>query len=85
MSEADDIEKVVRALKTVPEKKLLIIEIANDVVTEKGDLDYDKLIDKQREVNLAIAEAKAYSQATQRAIRALADLPARKGGDEWEP
>lgn len=85
MAEADDIDKVVRALKTLPETKLLIIEIANESVTKKGELDYDKLIGKQREVNLAVAEAKAYSQATQRAIRALSDLPARQGGDEWEP
>ena len=85
MAEANDIERVVRALKTVSEKKLLIIEIANESVTKKGELDYDKLIGKQREVNMAVAEAKAYSQATQRAIRALSDLPARKGDDEWEP
>lgn len=79
MAEVNDIDKVVRALKTVPEKSLLIIEIANESVTKKGELDYDKLIGKQREVNLAVAEAKAYSQATQRAIRALSDLPARAG------
>jgi len=85
MSEANDIDRVVHALETVPEKKLLIIEIANESVTKKGELDYDKLIGKQREVNLAVAEAKAYSQATQRAIHALSDLPARKGDDEWEP
>lgn len=85
MTEANDIERVVHTLKTVSEKKLLIIEIANESVTKKGELDYDKLIGKQREVNMAVAEAKAYSQATQRAIRTLSDLPARKGDDEWEP
>lgn len=85
MTEATDIERVVRVLKTVPEKRLLIVEIANESVTKKGELDYDWLANKQREVNLAVAEAKAYSQATQRAIRALSDLPARKGDDEWEP
>lgn len=79
MTEANDIERVVRALKTVPEKSLLIIEIANEVATEKGELDYDMLIDRQREVNLAVVEAKAYSQATQKAIRALLELPARRG------
>lgn len=81
MTEANDIERVVRVLKTVPEKSLLIIEIANEVSTKKGEIDYDKLIDRQREVNLAVAEAKAYSQATQRAIKTLADLPARQGGE----
>lgn len=81
MTEANDIDKVVRALKSVPEKSLLIVDLANEVVTKKGELDYDKLIDKQREVNLAVAEAKAYSKATQRALKALMSLPARQGGD----
>jgi len=63
----------------VPEKSLLIVEIANQVATKGGELDYDMLIDRQREVNLAVAEAKAYSQATQKAIRALSELPARRG------
>ena len=80
MSEADDIERVIHALNTVPEKSLLIVEIANEVTDKKGALDYDKLIDRQREVNLAVVEAKAYVQATQKAVEALKNLPARKGG-----
>lgn len=80
MSEANDIERVVHALKTVPEKSLLIVEIANEVTDKKGALDFDKLIDQQREVNLAVAEAKAYVQATQKAVQALNNVPARKGG-----
>ena len=80
MSEADDIERVIHALNTVPEKSLLIVEIANEVTDKKGALDYDKLLDQQREVNLAVAEAKAYVQATQKAVQALKSLPARKGG-----
>jgi len=78
-TEANDIDRVVNALRKVPEKRLLIIDIANEVATENGEIDYDKLIDRQREVNLAVAEAKAYSQATQRAIKALTDLPVRRG------
>jgi len=85
MSEKEDIERVVGALQSVPEKKLLIIEIANEAAAPSGELDYDKLIDRQPDVNLAVAEAKAYSNATQRAIKALADLPARQGGEQWEP
>ena len=80
MSEANDIERVTHALSTVPEKSLLIVEIANEVTDKKGALDYDKLIDRQREVNLAVAEAKAYVQATQKAVQALKNVPARKGG-----
>lgn len=81
MGKKEDIDRVVRALQTVPEKHLLIIDIANEVTTKKGELNYDLLIDRQREVNLAVAEAKAYSHSTQRAIKALADLPARQGGE----
>jgi len=80
MSEAEDIERVVRALKTVPEKHLLIIDLAKEAVNSEGELDYDYLADKQREVNLAVAEAKAYGQATKRAIESLSHLPARQGG-----
>jgi len=80
MSEANDIERVIHALKTVPEKSLLIVELANEVTDKKGNLDFDKLIDRQREVNLGVAEAKAYVQATQKAVDALKKVPARKGG-----
>ena len=80
MSEANDIERVIHALSMVPEKSLLIVEIANEVTDKKGALDYDKLLDQQRAVNLAVAEAKAYVQATQKAVQALKSLPARKGG-----
>jgi len=85
MTEANDIERVIRVLKTVPEKSLLIIEVANEVATENGEVDYDKLIDRQREVNLAVAEAKAYSQATHKAIHALWELPARRGEADVGP
>lgn len=80
MSEAEDIAKIVEALKKVPEKYLLIIDLARESVNGEGELDYDYLADKKREVNLAVAEAKAYGQATKRAIESLSHLPARQGG-----
>ena len=80
MSEANDIERVIHALSTVPEKSLLIVEIANEVTDKKGAIVFDKLVDRQPEVNLAVAEAKAYVQGTQKAIQALKSMPARKGG-----
>lgn len=80
MGEAEDIEKITQALKTVPEKHLLIVDLARQVVNEKGELDYDLLADRQRDVNLAIAEAKAYSNATIRAIETLRGLKAHPGG-----
>lgn len=81
---ADDIDKVVRALGKVPETRLLILELARDLVNADGQVDYDRLAEKQREVNLAVAEAQAYSKGTKRAIESLAPLPSRPGEvDSW--
>lgn len=70
----DDIDRVVRALGKVPETRLLILELARDLVNADGQIDYDRLAEKQREVNLAVAEAQAYSKGTKRAIESLARL-----------
>ncbi len=81
MTEAEDIQKIVRALKMVPETKLLIIELARKAVNEDGELDMDKLTEMQREVNLAVAQANAYANGTKRAVQALQTVKARQG--EW--
>ena len=78
MPEAENIERVVIALKKVPEKKLLIIELANSIPIKHGMLDIDVLAEKQREINLAVAEAKAYGTRTIMAVDALVSMPARK-------
>ena len=72
--EAENIEKVVRALLKVPEKKLLIIELANQIPISCGELDYAELSERQPEINLAIAEAKAYGSHTIMAVDALVRL-----------
>jgi hypothetical protein len=78
MAEADDIEKVVQALKKVPEKKLLIIELANSIPIKNGMLDERVMAAKQPEINLAVAEAKAYGSHTIMAVDALVRLRAKK-------
>ena len=78
MTEAENIEKVVIALKKVPEKKLLIIDLANSTPIKHGMLDIDVLAEKQREINLAVAEAKAYGTRTIMAVDALVSMRARK-------
>ena len=78
MPEAEDIEKVIIALKKVPEKSLLIIELANSIPIKHGMLDIDVLAEKQREINLAVAEAKAYGTRTIMVVDALVSMPARK-------
>ena len=71
MTEATDIERVVAALKKVPEKKLLIIDLANRISMKDGKLDYDAVTAIQPEVNMAIAEAKMYGTQTLMAIDSL--------------
>lgn len=70
MAENEYITRVVFALKKVPEKKLLLIELANRY-TKDGELDYDRLADIQPEVNMAIAEAKMYGAYTLVAVDTL--------------
>ncbi len=78
MTEAEDIERVVDILRKVPEKRLLLIDLANSIPIKYGLLDLNTLADKQREVNLAVAEAKAYGSRTIMAVDALVRLRARK-------
>ena len=78
MSESEDIQKVIVALKKVPEKRLLIIDLANSIPIKHGMLDIDVLVEKQRDINLAIAEAKAYGARTIMAVDALVSMKARK-------
>ena len=78
MAEAEDIEKVVNALQKVPEKRLLIIDLANSIPIKNGLLDLKVRAAKQLEINLAIAEAKAYGSRTILAVDALVRVRARK-------
>ena len=68
---------VVAILRRVPEKRLRVFELAGELLDARGDLDVDEAGRRQPEVNLAVAEAKAYAAATQRASEALRRLPPR--------
>ena len=70
MNETEYIERVVCTLKKVPSKQLLIIELANRF-TKDGELDYEGLAETQKEVNMAIAEAKMYGACTLVAVDTL--------------
>ena len=78
MTEAENIDRVVTALLKVPEKKLLIIEIANVIPIINGELDSSELSDRQLEINLAIAEAKVYGAHTLQAVDSLVRLRATR-------
>lgn len=70
MTEIENIERVIVALKKVPAKQLLIIELANRF-TRDGELDYNGLTEAQPEVSMAIAEAKMYGAHTLMAVDTL--------------
>lgn len=78
MTEAADIERLAEILRKVPEKRLLIIDLANSIPIKNGLLDLNVLKAKQREINLAVAEAKAYGSRTLLAVDALVRVRARK-------
>ncbi|MDO8717333.1 MAG: hypothetical protein Q7J73_11100 [Dehalococcoidales bacterium] len=77
MTEAADIERVVAALRKVPEKRLLLIDLANRIPMKDGQLDYDAVTAIQPEVNMAIVEAKMYGTQTLMAVDSLKRLIAR--------
>ena len=78
MTEAENIDRVVTALLKVPEKKLLIIEIANTIPIVNGELDYNELANRQLKINMAITEAKVYGSHTLLAVDSLVRLRARE-------
>jgi hypothetical protein len=85
MSEAEEIGKVVRALQKVPEKKLLLIELANSIPKKGGDLDPAVLMDMIPEINTATAEAVAYGTQTLNAINVLVGVRGRTDAPELRP
>jgi hypothetical protein len=72
-----DTDKVIRALRKVPAKSLLLIELANRIPIKNGEFDIDELTKHQPEVNLAIAEAKMYGAQTIVAVESLIRLKGR--------
>jgi PRTRC genetic system protein C len=68
---------VVSILRTVPEKRLRIIDLAAELLDDRGELDLEAAAARQPEVNLAAAEAEGYARATRQAVEALHRLPPR--------
>lgn len=72
-----DHDRVIAALVTVPEKELKLIHLARELVGENGQIDHEKAAQRAPEVNLALAEAGAYTRTTASAIQALRDIAPR--------
>ena len=68
---------MIAILRRIPEKRLRVFELAEELLDAQGDLDFDEAARRQPEVNLAVAEAKAYAATTQQAAEALRRLPPR--------
>ncbi len=79
-----DIERIVSALKTVPAKQLRIIELTNELTGPDGQINTGALAARQPEINLAIAEAQAYGDATASAFDVIHQLMVGTRGTEDE-
>ena len=70
-------QDLIRALDTVPEKRLRLIELAGECVGQEGTMDWDRLQPLTAEVAAAIQEAQAYMRETEALKCALARLEDR--------
>ena len=68
---------VVRVLRGTPDKRLRVLELIGELRDQAGDLDLDAVGARQAEVNLALAEAKAYARHTAQAVDAIRRLAPR--------
>ncbi len=69
-----DTRVLIRILKTVPEKRLRLIELAWDVAGEDGQVDLEKAGFLEQEISEAMGEAEAYSHATRKVVWHLKSL-----------
>ena len=68
---------VIAVLRRVPERRLRIVELAAELLGADGEVDADLAAERQPDINLAVAEARAYARTNQQAAEALRQLPAR--------
>ena len=68
------VARIVRVLTKVPEKRFRIMDLAPELLDEKGNVDIVKAIDQQGELNLAIIEVESYIRATRDAAHVLARI-----------
>ncbi len=62
-------ERFVKMLKRLPEKKFRIMELAPQLIDEKGRIDIVKCIDRQPELNTAILEVQNYVKQVKELFR----------------
>ena len=64
-------KRIVTVLRRIPEKKFRISELAPHLLDAKGKIDFAKCLDRQGEINLAIAEVSSYIHSTRSAFGSL--------------
>jgi len=67
-------DDLVRVLRTVPAKRLRLVEMAWELADDRGQLDVEKAAMRADEVQGAVHEASAYVQATRRVLGWLTEL-----------
>jgi hypothetical protein len=60
------------------------MELAPELVDEKGKVDIAKAIDHQAELNIAIVEVESYVRFTKEAAAVLGRLGCKKPDDDWD-
>jgi uncharacterized tellurite resistance protein B-like protein len=66
-------QALVASLKTVPETRLRIIELAWELATADGTLDESKAVPRMGEIRDACQEAEDYGAATKKLARNLSE------------
>ena len=69
-------DRIIDVIASVPAKRLMLLDIVRDVWGGDGP-DWSKVQERQPDLNLAMAEVESFTKSTQRAIKALRELPAR--------
>jgi len=64
-------DDLIRALKEVPETRLRLIDLAWELASQDGSIDFDKATFYGKEIEEAINEAQGYAQATREAVLCL--------------
>lgn len=75
-------ERLVSALGKTPGKRLLLFDLAEEIINKKGLPDIDIAFARLPEVNLAMAEARGYVNGTKKLIEHLKMIPPTFGVTE---
>ena len=71
-------ETFIKSMRNVPEKSLMLIELANTIPVVDGVFDSRQLEKQRTKIGLAIQEANIYTNAVARTVSLLQQLPARQ-------